>query len=254
MKCAASTNRAGSHCQFCLQRKVCLLNRMTELDGSKELGKQLAAKTVRKDHFLFTVGDAVPSLHVVQAGSLKTSLITRSGEAQITGFHLPGDMVGLDSLESARHLQSAEALQDTVVCSLPYSALLRACNSNPQMLQAFIHTIGTALRRCSHHVYELGKLNSEQRVATFLATMGRRLGHRDHEPERNRQIRLSMSRYDIANYLGLAVETVCRCLRRLENDGLMEVRRRQMSILDIDSLMRLAEPGLGEERVGRRIG
>lgn len=178
---------------------------------------------------LFRMGDPQQALYVARDGSFKTVTISNGGEEQIIGFHLPGELIGLDALGSGQHRCEAEALGPATVCEVPIDALESVCRVVPGFQSQMLRIIGRSVGRDQDHLEILGRRQAQERIALFLHGLSERyraLGHPGDE------FSLPMSREDIARFLGLVIETVSRGFTRLQDEGLIRVRGRQLRILE----------------------
>jgi CRP/FNR family transcriptional regulator len=184
------------------------------------------------DH-LFRVGDAFRALFAVRSGYVKTYVVDEAGQEQVLGFHLPGELVGLDAIYPQRHQCNAVALDTMTVCEMPYAEITRLASEVPslqqQMFRLMSKDIGSAFMLAGDHT-------AEERLAAFLMSLSQRLKLRGYS---DTHLVLAMPRRDIANYLRLATETVSRVLTRFEKDGLIAVERRDIRILDAARLREL---------------
>lgn len=185
------------------------------------------------DH-LYRENDPFRALYAVRGGFFKTYLIDESGREQVLGFHLPGELVGLDAIYPGHHQCNAVALDTATVCKLPYGELSDLAAHVPslqrQLFRLMSKDIGAA------HALS-GDFTAEERLAAFLLALSDRFEARGYSA---RRFTLAMPRRDIANYLRLAPETVSRVFRRFQDDGLIAVERRDLRLLDISRLKELA--------------
>jgi CRP/FNR family transcriptional regulator len=179
------------------------------------------------------VGDRFNSLYVLHSGSAKSYVLSAAGEHQITGFHLPGELIGVDDLAANRRSFNLEMLETSSVCELPMDELDRQIAESSALRHRFLGLMGLMLTEEKHMLLTLGAFSAEQRFAYFLLSMSRRYGILGAS---TKEFNLSMPRNDIANYLGLVVETVSRIIRRFKDENLIEVQRRWIRILDHDKL------------------
>jgi CRP-like cAMP-binding protein len=152
-------------------------------------------------------GELAEYLYAVQSGCVRTSKILSDGRRQIGAFYLPGDVFGFEADEE--HSFSAEALAPTVVRIVKRAALNSRTGREPAMAGQMLKLTAVELQRTQGHILLLIK-SAQERVAGFLLEMA----------SRNRtanEIELPMSRQDIADYLGLTIETVSRTLTQLED-------------------------------------
>ncbi len=182
---------------------------------------------------LFHQGDSFAALYVVRAGSLKTFVEGSEGDLQILGFHLPGDIMGIGGLINEHHPCSAEALERSSVCELRYTKLQEVSASVPALHHQMIRVISGALVNEQRHMVMMGKQQAQRRVVVFIRSLAGRYARLSRDPL---DLTLSMSRSDIANYLGLALETVSRLFTKLESDGVLAVNRKSVRILRHDVL------------------
>jgi CRP/FNR family transcriptional regulator len=150
---------------------------------------------------------------------------------------LPGELVGLDALEHDNHMCAAVAMETVHVCELPLAQLEEMCHRLPGLPHRILRLIGREVAAKHAMLLLLGKRSAKERLATFLLNLASRFRQRGFS---EKEFNLSMPRDDIANYLGLARETVSRLLTRFEVDGLLSVQRRRVRIHDMDRLQALA--------------
>lgn len=189
---------------------------------------------------LFREGDPFEAIAAVRAGTVKTYVIDRDGHEHVLGFHLPGELVGLNAIDGDHYPCNAVALDTVMLCrfSFPKIAVLatRVPGLQRQLFRLLSRDIGRAALLA-------GDWSADQRVAAFLVGMSRRLSARGFSSTR---FQLTMARTDIANYLRLAPETVSRVLRRMQDDGVLAVDRREVELLAQDRLEAMAAPILRE--------
>jgi CRP/FNR family transcriptional regulator len=193
------------------------------------------------DH-LFRPGDSLRALYAVKSGSVKVYKPMPDGDEQIVGFHFAGELIGLDGLATDSHTCAAAALETTAICEFPANQLNEICRSYPPVRQELNRLLGNHLTHLHNILLLVGRKSAEGRLAGFLLDLSGRLRARGYSPY---QFYLSMSRLDIANYLGLAVETVSRVFSRFQDEGILSVQLRHVRIHDLDRLRRLASAGTG---------
>lgn len=187
---------------------------------------------------IFREGDEFNAIAAVRAGTVKTSVHDANGHEQVLGFHLPGEIIGLNAIHGARYPCDAIALDTVMLCrfSFPKMALLatRMPGLQAQLFRLLSQDIGKAALLA-------GDYSADQRLAAFLIALSRRFEQRGFSATR---LHLTMTRTDIANYLRLAPETVSRVLRRFQEENLVHVDRRELEIADLPALEALARPVL----------
>ncbi len=193
-------------------------------------------RPLERGTILFNQGDAAPALYVVRSGSLKTFVVDPVGNMQVVGFHLPGEILGMGGLGHDRYIGSAEALERAVVCEIRYAQLQPLLSEMPDLHQQLARFIHRRAEIDQGHVVMMGKLLAQERLAMFLCGFANRCKGASLD---SRNLFLPMSRGDLANYLGLAMETVSRLLSRMEADEILTVNRKRVRILRPDLLVGL---------------
>jgi CRP/FNR family transcriptional regulator len=239
-KSIVELSRLKLSCEACSLHELCLPRGLDkdELDQLEEIVKRPASMQ-RGDH-LFRPGDALDCLYAVRSGSLKTYLPTDDGDEQILGFHLPGEILGLDAMENDEHTCAAVALETTTVCAMPFNSFIDLCGELPGLNKEMRQLIGHELATEHIQLLMLGKRSAEERLAAFLLSLANRMRARGYS---DRDFNLSMSRHDIGNYLGLAVETVSRLFTHFQDQGLLTVDRRHVQLHDMERLKAMVSVG-----------
>lgn len=183
---------------------------------------------------LFRDGDPVSSLIVIRTGVVKLFTIDAVGNDQVTGFALPGDVIGLDAIHTGRYRGNARALEDVSLCQLSIPAILRISSAVPRLQRSFVDLLS---RHIGQQRPAVGRYDVERRFAAFLLQLSRHAERRGLSPTR---LTLGMTRLDIANYLRLTAETVSRLISRFQQRRLIEVDRRDVRLLALDSLREIA--------------
>ena len=223
-----------SFCSTCAFSQACLSQGM---DKTALMDLHVLVEHVGPLHageHVFREGDPFTAIAAVRTGTVKTYHIDRDGHEQVLGFHLPGEVIGLNAIHDDRYPCNAVALDTVMLCrfSFPKIALLaqRLPNLQQHLFRLMSRDIGVASLFA-------GDNTADERMAAFLVGLSRRLAARGFSP---RRFQLTMSRTDIANYLRQAPETVSRVLRRFETDGLLHIKQRDVEIVDMDRLEALA--------------
>lgn len=226
-----------AHCRDCSLAPLCLplslnLDDMDALDDIVKRGRPL-----KKGELLFRQGDPFGSVYAVRSGALKTFSLSDSGEEQITGFHLPSELVGLSGVDSEIYPVSAQAQETTSVCEIPFERLDELSAQLPQLRRQLMRVMSREIRDDQQMMLLLSKKSADERIATFLVNLSARFSARGYSAS---QFRLSMSRNEMGNYLGLAVETVSRVFTRFQGAQLIEADGKEIHILDPVQLCALA--------------
>ena len=223
-------------CENCNLRELCFPHGMSNED-MKQLDAVVKQRNpLHKNEVLYRDGDRAKAIYAVRSGSVKTVAESINGDEQIVGFHLPGEIVGLDGFGDGVHSCTAMALETTSVCVLPLSQLEDLCHAMPGLQKQMRRVMGREVSAEHKTLLMLGKMTAEERLASFLLSLSRRMEERHWKAT---EFVLSMPRQDIANYLGLAVETVSRLFAHFQEQGIIAVDRRRISILDMAALKAL---------------
>jgi len=227
---------AAVACSSCCLKGVCL---PCNLDGS-ELSRfgaiATAKRRVPRGASLYHIGDRFESLYAVRSGAFKTVGVSRDGTEKITGFHLPGELLGLDAINGGRHGYHAAALEDSEVCIIPFAQLEQMALTLPALQHQLLRLLSGDISRDSGLMLLLGSMTAEQRLAAFLLSLSRRHQRLGFAADR---FLLRMTREEIGNYLGLTLETVSRLLSRFQREGLVAVHQRDVEILGKERLMEM---------------
>ncbi|MDI9246726.1 fumarate/nitrate reduction transcriptional regulator Fnr [Marinobacter sp. CHS3-4] len=190
-----------------------------------------------RGELVFKQRDRFKSCFVVQGGAVKTFIVTEDGEKQVTGFYLPGEMVALDSINTDYYSCSAEALERSSLCEIPLDRFAEHTLRIPGLQHHFFQLMSQEIQKSQRMTVLLNRKTADERLATFLLSLSKRFGRRHMSAT---QFRLPMTRNDIANHLGLAVETVSRVLTRLQKQKLVQFQGRYCTLTDVNGLTNIA--------------
>ena len=188
----------------------------------------------REGDHIFREGDPFNAIAAVRAGTVKTYVTDSAGREQVLGFFLPGEVIGLNAIHSSRYPCNALALDTVTLCRFSFPMMATLASRMPGLQRHLFSLLSQDIGKAS---VLAGNFTADERLAAFLVMLSRRFAERGFSPFR---MRLTMARTDIANYLRLAPETVSRVLRRLQDDGVLKVNRRDLEILDPAALNALA--------------
>jgi len=223
-------------CSDCNLHQLCL-----PVDMSSEQLLRLDAVVDERKHVdrgdaLFRIGDTFNALFAVRTGFFKTCVTSEDGRDQVTGFQMAGELLGLDGIGSDRHTCDALALEDSNVCVIPF-AMLEDLSREFSDLQRHFHRIMSREIVRDHDVMLLlGSMRAEERLAAFLLNLTKRLHARGYSSS---SLVLRMSREEIGSYLGLKLETVSRAFSKFQQIGLLDVKQRQIVVLNPEGLQAL---------------
>lgn len=166
--------------------------------------------TYAREEEIYGEGEEAEFVYKIVSGAVRTHKVLNDGRRQITGFHLPGDLFGLE--QGGMHRHTAEALSDTQVLIFRRRGIERAAANSAEVACQLWAMATSGLRYAQDHMLLLGRRSAVERVATFLMEVDERLGGTG-------SFALPMTRRDIADHLGLTIETVSRTFSHLEEDG-----------------------------------
>lgn len=227
-----------TNCTTCQLCQICLPAGMRRSDVARIAPLVRRRVRLAKGDLAYRSGDAVRSVYAVRAGMLKTHFTSRNGREKVVGFHLPGEIVGLDSLATSIYPVNATALEVASLCEIPVDALQTRAADTAALRHRLIETFGESSRRERELTAMLVLMSADERVAAFLLELSGRLSARGYAAS---EFLLRMTRDDIGNYLGLKLETISRVLKRLARAGLIAVRTRHVVLLDKEALQAIAD-------------
>ncbi|NMZ77286.1 fumarate/nitrate reduction transcriptional regulator Fnr [Pseudomonas nitroreducens] len=232
--------RRQVHCQSCTLADLCLPFALShrEIDILDEMVKR--SRPLERGEFLFRQGEAFRSIFALRTGTVKNYCITDGGVEQITGFQLPSEILGLAGMGEGTYPMSAQTLESSSVCEIPFERLDELTEVIPQLRRQLMRTMSREIREDQQMMLLLSKKTSEERIATFLINLSVRFRARGYSAH---TLRLSMSRGEIGNYLGVAMETVSRTFAKLQQQGLIRVNGREVEMVDAIRLCQLAGGG-----------
>lgn len=224
-------------CSDCNLHELCLPRGL----GIKDLER--LEKLVRRTHplhngdYLFRDGTELKYIYALRSGSIKLIMLDEQGNDQIIGFYFPGEILGLDAIEKKKHQCSAIALETSSYCAFPFTSLTEICQSIPELQNQMFRLMSRELTHENELLLTIGKKNAEERLATFLVTLSGRFQRLGYS---SREIKLSMSRQEIANYLGLTIETVSRIMSRFQREELISLNRKQVNIRNMEAIKQIS--------------
>lgn len=224
-------------CNECSLHQICLPRSISGSDLEKLDDIIERKKPLKRNELLFQVNSSFHSIYVVRSGSLKTYSPTADGQEQVTGFHLPGELLGLDAIGKGSHPCAAKTLETTSVCEVPFASLEKLAQELPTLQHQLLHLMSKEIFDDRELMLLLGKKTAEARLSAFLLSISLRFKQRGFS---SNEFYLSMSRNDIANYLGLAVETVSRMFTRFQEENLISAERKHIIIKNRENLQKIA--------------
>ncbi|MGB1110217.1 MAG: fumarate/nitrate reduction transcriptional regulator Fnr [Gammaproteobacteria bacterium] len=220
-------------CTDCSLSELCLPRGLDDSDV-QDLAKIVEQPApVERGGFLYKAGDPFRALFVVKVGAVKFVAADQGVDDQIIAFGLPGELSGLEGLYSGRYHCSAVALTSTRYCMLPFERIEELAAKVPSLRHELFNLASREITQDRDLLVMLSNRSAEERVATFLHSLGQRFGRRGYSAT---EFNMVMTRAEIANYLGLAVETVSRVFSRFKESGLLDVDGRYVHLLNPDEI------------------
>lgn len=231
-------------CDRCSLSRLCLplalngpdmpkLDAVVKREGPYERGRKV-----------FEQNGAFSSCYVVRSGAVKTYMTSERGDEKILGFYLPGEVFGLDGIRGT-HSCTAVALERSAICEIPFPMLESLARDLPDLQHHLFKLMSREITGAEELGMLLSKNTADERIISLLLTLSSRHARRKLSPT---SFRLPMARGDIANFLGLAVETVSRVLTRLQKQELIRLNGRNVELLNLTALQnQLQQSGQADE-------
>ncbi len=224
-------------CRYCGIYNLCLPLGLDSADMSLLESMVRRKEVFKRGQPLFRPGKRFDYIYAIRSGSVKSYLCTEDGRTQITGFHIAGELLGLSALAARRYTCEARALEATSVCRVDAAQFDELAQEIPSLQYQMLTIMSRQIRHDEELMLLLGKRSAEEKLAGYLVGLSKRYASRNYS---RTEFRLSMSRGDIGNYLGIAEETVCRILARFREEKLITTYRRQIRLDDIGRLSAIA--------------
>ncbi|MFV3307873.1 fumarate/nitrate reduction transcriptional regulator Fnr [Pseudomonas sp. NY15181] len=224
------------NCHACSLSRLCLPASLTDGEVA-ELDRIVRRnRPLHKGEYLFRAGEPMRQVFALRSGALKTYLLEASGDQQVTGFVLPGELIGLDAIGAAEFRGFAVALETSMVCAIDLQQLEDLSGRIPGLRHQLLHILSQGIHGEHEHI-RCNRERAEQRLAQFLLSLSARYQQRGLRQD---QFMLPMTRGDIGNYLDLTLETISRLFTRFVQDGLIECHGREVHLLSRSELCRLS--------------
>lgn len=224
-------------CGTCRLNTLCLPLSL-HLDDVDQLNRIVQrGRPLHKGEHLYRAEDPFDSLFAIRSGAVKASTLNEQGEEQVTGFYLPGELVGLDGIADNRYTNTVVALETSSICEIPFEQMEDLSLKIPSLQRNVFQLLSREITQDQQLISLLSKSSAEERVATLLLSLSSRHQRRRLSPT---VFRLPMSRTDIGNFLGLTIETISRVFSRLQQQKVLSVDKKEIHILDMEQLRLLA--------------
>ena len=225
-------------CSTCHLKDLCLPFGLPESDVERLDGLMFGRRRVKMGQALYREGDKFHFIYAVRSGTFKSGLTLKDGREQVTGFHMAGELMGLDGLAQGKHASTAIALEDAEVCAIPYANLSDLAATSTQLQHIVSRLMSREIVREHSLMMLLGSMSAEERLAAFILNISQRMKARGYSAT---EFHLRMSRAEIGSYLGMKLETVSRTFSQFQQQRLLEVDKKHIRILDMDAMTRSFE-------------
>lgn len=220
-------------CANCRLNDLCLplaLNK-AEINQLDEIVQR--NRPLKKGDHLYRQNDQFKAIYAVRSGSFKSYVLGPDGQGRVTGFFLPGEIVGMDGIARTNYANSTVALEHASVCEIPFSQLEKLSHQLPNLQHHFFAIMGNEIAKDQQIHTLLSSYTAEEKIASFILTLSARYARVALSPDK---FLLHMTRGDIGEYLGLTLETVSRIFTGLQKKGLIAVKNKEVEVLDVNKL------------------
>lgn len=229
-------------CGNCRLNTICLpislhIDDIDKLNSIVQRGKPL-----QKGDYLYRANEPFDSVYAIRSGAVKAMTLSDNGEEQVTGFYLPGEVVGMDGIADNRYTNSVIALETASVCEIPFNRMEELSLQIPNLQRHFFQLMSREITQDQQIITLLSKSSAEERIAALLLSISSRNSRRQLSAT---AFRLPMSRTDIGNYLGLTIETVSRIFTRLQKQDVIHVDKKEVLINNMEKLRSIANGDTG---------
>jgi CRP/FNR family transcriptional regulator len=233
MQIAVKNTACGVSCSQCSLSEICLPSGLDAQQLLQLEGLIQHKRKVRRSEHLFRANDALQSLYAIRSGFFKTYVLHEDGRAQVTGFQLAGEILGMDAISGDAHACHAVALEDSEVCVIPFARLEQLGRELPALQRHLHRLMSREIVRDHGVMLLLGAMRAEERLVTLLLNLSRRYLARGYSGS---EFQLRMTREEIGSFLGLKLETVSRAFSKLQQDGLIDVQNKAVQLRDLAAL------------------
>ncbi len=226
--------RSQVACSRCALGSLCLPRKLDPESTRQFENIVNKSRPIQPGEHIYRAGDKFQSIAAVRAGCFKSYVINKSGEEQVLGFYLPGEIIGFDAIHEKVHKANVVALDTSSICGLHFDSVAEMSRQLPRLQDELFRIMSSQISELEANAADL---SAEERIARLLCSLAARFASRGYSSS---EFNLSMSRRDIASHLRLATETISRVLARFQGAGIIKVNRKKVNILNVDKLKELA--------------
>lgn len=224
------------HCQDCISRQFCIPFALNNYEINQLDSIIMRKVPLHRGQLLFECGDKLTALYAIRSGIIKSYTVTPQGKEQITAFYSTGDILGFDAINTLRYPTSARVLDTSIVCEIPFEQLERLSSKIPSLRRQLLRLMSRHIQYDQENL-SIARKNAKTGLATFLYKLICTRAQRGLSPT---NLRLAMSHTEIGNYLGLSLETISRLFSSLQENGILMIKDRYITIQDSDKLARMS--------------
>lgn len=232
-------------CMNCAYRSRCVVNKISSHEFNTLSESVISRISLKKGQFLYKRGDSFAKVYALRFGAIKSELVFNEGISQVTHFFVPGDVLGLDGIGNGKQQLDSICLNSVEVCYIPMLEVHKMIKAYPDLMGNVASALGSMLNFSYAHNYDLMHLHSLERLAEFLTHYSNRVSTAGSDQD---EFILPMSRPDLANYLGMAVETLSRSIAQLEEIGAISAVNRRIKFLSRKSIFKLINSMTAREK------
>lgn len=235
-----------ARCSYCHRVPECLARALQPLsisDTDNSLDNH--SHVLHAGEHLFYAGEAFQSIYVVRSGSFKAYKNNENGHETVVALYLGTELIGLEAIDRGAYPYSAVALETSSYCPVTPEQMMQVCQTDTETHQEILQAISREIDKEQEHILTiLAHKTAYEQTAAFIFNLSARYKRLGYSP---REFRIPLSRWELASYLGLTVETISRTLSNLHRRGLIQLRGRLVTILDMQAIKEAA--GNGECRM-----
>jgi CRP/FNR family transcriptional regulator len=223
-------------CSQCNLQELCLPVGLTTAELSTIDHLVSERRKIARGDALFRSGERFTAIYAVKLGFFKTEVLSEDGRHQVTNFYMAGEVLGMDGISAESHHCDAIALEDSEVCLIPFQQLESISIKVPTLQRHLHRVMSREIVRDQGMMMMLGAMRAEERVVAFLLNLSQRYTARGYAAA---DFNLRMTREEIGSYLGLKLETVSRAFSHLQEDGLVQVEKKHIRLVDTTKLKKM---------------
>lgn len=216
-------------CDECGLARTCIWSALGPEEHERLIAILHIRERIRRGQQIFRTGEPLRALYILRSGSVKTWNVTEDGEERIIRFFMPGEVLGLGAINSGHYDCYATTLDNCSLCEVPFNQFQRLAEDIPGLNRQLLRMMSLELVQEEQMMLFRGNRSAAARIASFLDYLGRTQQARGYS---HKEFNLAMGRREIANYLGLALETVSRTLSNFQEQGVLRVDGKHIRVVD----------------------